>query len=131
MSTVATKKQQRKEIEKQRRQEMLLGIIYLFSPLHREISVLEIQNYVSQFQQKQQLGYSFSKWLNYSNELMEDLEDLINMGALQEYNNGNDSFSRKGHLTLTDTGTGKGKETVSQLSIDVLEYLEQEYLQAI
>jgi len=124
MSTVVTRKRQRQDIEKLRRQDMLLGIIYLFSPLHREISIQDIHKSVSQFQEKLQLGYSFSKHFNYSDTLMGDLEDLLNTGLLQEYAYRQDSFSPVEKLKLTVTGVDRGKETVTRLPVELLEYLE-------
>ncbi len=103
---------------------MLLGIIFLFSPLRREISIQDIHKSVSHFQEKLQLGYSFSKHFNYSDTLMGDLEDLLNAGLLQEYAYSYDSFSPVEKLKLTVSGTDKGKETLSQLPADILEYLE-------
>ena len=124
MSTITTRKHQRQDIEKLRRQDMLLGIIFLFSPLHREISIQDIHKSVIHFQEKLQLGYSFSKHFNYSDTLMGDLEDLLNAGLLQEYSYSHDSFSPVERLKLSVTGTDKGKESVSQLPVDILEYLE-------
>ena len=131
MSTVATRKPQRQDIEKLRRQEMLLGIIYLFSPLHREISLLQIRNSINRFQRKLHLGYSFTKHFSYSDKLIEDLEDLIDADLLRECTYKDDSFSPEGILKLTINGKDKGKESVSKLPIDILEYLELEYLEAI
>lgn len=124
MSTVVTTKHQRQDIEKLRRQDMLLGIIYLFSPLHSEISIQDIYKSVHCVQGKLKLGYSFSKHFNYSDKLMGDMEDLLNAGLLQEYTYRQDSFSPVEKLKLTVTGTDRGKKTVSQLPVDLLEYLE-------
>ena len=116
MTTVETKKQQR--------QETLLGVIYLFSRLGKEISLSEIQNSVRQFQRRSHLGYSFPKRFNYSHKLMTDLKDLTYTGSLHEYNYRHDSFLPEKYFKLTPLGIGQGKKIVSQLSKDLLEYLE-------
>ena len=103
---------------------MLLGIIYLFSPLSKEISLSEIQGRVRQFQWKFQLGYYFSKSFHCSNELLLDLEELDDNGLLQEYTCGYDSYLSERYFKLTNLGIGQGKKIVSRFSIDLLEYLE-------
>ena len=111
-----------RDIEKQNRQEMLLAIIYLFTPFDKEICFAEIQKRVSQLQRRYYLGYYFLKYSEHSYELLIDIEDLAQSGYLLECNYRYDTLLSERYFKFSSAGVCQSKATVSQLYFDILEY---------
>jgi len=106
------------------RQKALLGIIFLFSPLEKEISLSNIQDRIGNCQWKSLLEYYFLHKFNDASELLDDLSELNNNGFLTESSYRYDTRQSERYFKLTPRGIEQGKMAASLFSTDMFEYLE-------